>query len=155
MSELFARYVRSAHPIDIDAGLGHLGWRAAVTREPARDSAGVPRPDSRVFAYLPSGETRPALIIEAPDGAWARAGLRTGDAIVSAGADTVRTPRDFFRAARTARIGDTVVVGFVRGGTRSVARVVITGYDRTRVAIVDADATPDRLRSRALFLQAR
>ena len=155
MSELFTRYVRSAHPIDLDGGLRHLGWRAVVTREPARDSAGVGRPDARVFAYLPRGETRPALIIEAPDGAWARAGLRTRDVIASVGGDTVRTPRDFLRVARTARIGDTVVVGFVRGETRSTARVVVTGYDHARVAIVDADPTPDRLRSRALFMQAR
>jgi predicted metalloprotease with PDZ domain len=130
-----ARYVRSAHPVYLNDGLARLGWRLTVRNMIARDPTGAPLPDTRVFAYASAADSSPRVLIIQPEGAWARAGLRTGDVLVRINGDSVATPSDFRRVVRGARVGDTARVEYVRAGARAVASVKITAYERAEARI--------------------
>ena len=79
----FDAHVRGATPIDFDRWLRLAGLRTQVSRAPVLGSDGQPSPDTRVFVNLYDGEPNVRLVSSRPDGAWGRAGLHTGDQIVS------------------------------------------------------------------------
>jgi S1-C subfamily serine protease len=87
-----------------------------VSTIPAADSAGRPRADARVWAVVPSGESAPRLIVMQPEGAWARAGLHSGDRVVSWNGAAVDGMRDFRAKLSALQVGDTVALVYERAG---------------------------------------
>src|SRR5205814_1460411 len=83
MKVFFDTYVRGSTPIDFDQFLGLIGLRARVKWVPAANDSGRPQPDLRIVAWMPRGETQLRLLITDPNSVWARAGLHTGDQLVS------------------------------------------------------------------------
>ena len=140
----FDAHVRGATaPIDVDRYLAFIGLRADVSDEPARNPQGEPSPDLRVFGWQPDGEERVALLINNPMSAWGRAGLHTGDRVITINAQPIATLRDLRTALLRARIGDTVIVQVQRPNGPVRASVVVTGYTYPRVRLVERqDATP-------------
>jgi predicted metalloprotease with PDZ domain len=133
----FERHVRGAALLDFAPALRSLGLRPRVWMEPVRDSAGRPEPDLRVWVFVRRGETQPRFVIDDPRSAWARAGLHTGDAIVSINGTATADRRAALTAIRSLRTGDRARVEYLRGGRPMVAEVVVGGYERTRVAFED------------------
>jgi len=82
MRPFFARYVRAPGRLDFAPHLARLGLRMRVRRDSVTDAQGRPAPDLRVWANAAEGGPV-RLIVTDPRSAWARAGLRTGDEIVS------------------------------------------------------------------------
>ena len=84
-----------------------------------------------------------------PASAWGRAGLHTGDLLVSLDGNPIATTADFRSWLGKLKIGDTVRVEVARDGAVSNVAVVVTGYDRPTVKIVEiANATPTQRRLR-------
>lgn len=139
----FEGYVRDAGVIDYDRWLAVIGMRATVTWAPARTPEGNVLADSRVSGYLVPGESSPRLQIWFPATAWARAGLHTGDKLISWNG-TAFTDAALLRGATSQlHVGDTVRVAVMRGTGPFEATVVVPGYDRPVVHIERrADATP-------------
>jgi predicted metalloprotease with PDZ domain len=110
---------------------------------------GKPAPDLRLFAFsTPEGSVLKLRLMN-PDSAWGRAGLHTGDRLVSLDGHTVATMADFRQWIRQLRIGQAARLEVMRNGTVSTAAVVVTGYDRPIVRIQEsADATLVQLRLR-------
>jgi predicted metalloprotease with PDZ domain len=126
-----------------------------VWMEPARDSAGRPEPDLRVWVFVRRGETQPRFIIDDPRSAWARAGLHTGDRIVSIDGVATADRRAAITAIRGLHTGDRVHVAFIRGDLPMSTDVAIGGYERTRVAFDDLPGvTPAQRAARARWLAA-
>ena len=151
----FEAYVRGARPIDFDHYLQMIGMRAQVSWSPALSGDGKPEPDLRVYALNADGDSTLRLRITNPTSVWGRAGLHTGDHLVSVDGQPVATSADFRSWLGKLRIGDTAQVEISRGGAVSKVSVVITGYDRPVVKIVEiADATPEQKRQRAQWLTA-
>ena len=109
MTPLFDANVRGASPIGFDRYLGLIGLRSRVTWTPALDRAGKPAVELRVWAYN-SDDGSLRLRIGSPEGAWGRAGLHTGDRIVSVNGAAVKSWPEFRSALIKARIGDTMRV---------------------------------------------
>jgi predicted metalloprotease with PDZ domain len=132
---IFDAHVRGAGSIDIDRYLNAVGLRARVTWEPAVNAQGAPSPDLRLFAWQPDGEQAVALLINNPSSAWGRAGLHTGDRVVSIDGQAIANPRDVRGALMRTRIGDTVVVHVKRPNGPFQARAVVGGYEYPRVRL--------------------
>ena len=152
----FDRSVRgAARALDFDRELASLGWRLQVARTPARDSSGAPRPDLRVgvlpFAGVGSAGGaaggRPKLSVSDPTSAWGRAGLQTGDELVSVNGAAVRDGAELRAALADARLGDRVRVEYLRDGARRAAEVTLTPYEVTSVRIVDVPSVTERQRA--------
>jgi hypothetical protein len=58
---------------------------------------------------------------------------------------------DFRRAFRTIKLDDVVPVSIIRGGTRSVVNVRVTGYDRPRVRTVETPGATAAQQERRRF----
>ena len=146
----FEAYVRGARPIDFDHYLRAIGLRTHVSWSPALDSDRKPAPDLRIFAFMTPEDAVPKLRLTNPDSAWGRAGLHTGDRLVSLDGHAVATATDFRRWLRQLRVGQTARLEIMRDGVSSTVAVLVTGYDRPTVQIREiADATPEQLRLRA------
>jgi predicted metalloprotease with PDZ domain len=151
----FEAYVRGARPIDFDHYLRMTGMRTQVSWSPALGSDGRPEPDLRVSALNVAGDSTLRLRITNPTGVWGRAGLHTGDHLVSMDGNPVATSTDFRSRLGQLHIGDTARVEVLRNGAASQVSVAINGYDRPTVRIVEiADATSEQQRLRAQWLTA-
>lgn len=162
LSRFFARHVRGAAELELDRWLASLGWRLVATRAPAADSAGHPLPDLRVgvlgFAgYGSAGGVpgrRPRLSVSDPTSAWGRAGLLTGDELVSVNDRPVADGAALRAALAGVKVGDRVRVAYLRDGATRTAEVLVGGYERTRVRIEDLPAVSRRQRqARSVWLK--
>jgi len=151
----FESYVRGAKPIDFDHYLRMMGMRAEVTWSPAFGNDGKPAPDLRLSAFSKDDDPTLFVHLSNPASVWGRAGLHTGDRLVALEGSPVATPMDFRSRLGQLHIGDTASVEVMRNGVALRLSVVINGYDRPRVRLVEiADATSEQLRLRAQWLTA-
>lgn len=151
----FEAHVRGARPIDFDHYLRAIGLRTQVSWSPALSNDGKPAPDLRLFALNVDGDSALRLRLTNPASAWGRAGLHTGDRLVSLDGHPVATLRDFRSWLGKLHLGDTVRVEVMRDGAVSPVAVLVNGYDRPTVRIEEiADATSEQRRLRAQWLTA-
>jgi predicted metalloprotease with PDZ domain len=151
----FERHVRGAALLDFAPALRPLGLRPRVSMEPARDSVGRAEPDLRVWVFVRRGETQPRFIIDDSRSAWARAGLHTGDVIVSINGTATADRRAAIAAIRSLHTGDRAHVELVRGDRPMTVDVAVGGYERTRVAFEDLPAvTPSQRAARERWMAA-
>jgi predicted metalloprotease with PDZ domain len=145
----FEAYVRGARPIDFDHYLRAIGLRTRVSWLPALGGDDKPAPDLRIFVLNSPGDATLKLRLTNPDSAWGRAGLHTGDRLVSLDGRAVATAADFRQWLGQLRVGQTARLEVMRDGVVLTAAVLITGYDRPTVRVEEiADATAEQLRLR-------
>lgn len=151
----FEAHVRGAGPIDFDHYLRMIGMRTQVSWSPALSADGKPEPDLRISAFSVADDSGLRLRLTNPASAWGRAGLHTGDRLVSLDGRPVATATDFRAWLGKLHIGDTAQVEVVRAGVVSRLAVLIDGYDHPTVRIEElADATSEQRRLRAQWLAA-
>ena len=149
----FDTYVHKAAALDFDRWLGVVGLRAVVTSAPARAADNSVVPDRRVSAYLLPGELHPRLQIWFPTTLWGRAGLHTGDRLVSWNGATINDSQQLRAALERLRIDDTVRVTVLRDSGQFETTVKVAGYERPSVRIEERpNATDAQRRLRALWL---
>jgi predicted metalloprotease with PDZ domain len=135
VSPFFDAHVHGGTPIPFDQYLRHIGLRADVTWRTALGNDGRPVPDTRAFPYDRGDGTGVRLALSDPASAWGKAGLHTGDRLLSMNGQPIPT-RDAVRAVlRQLKAGDTVRVEVERGGVRRSATVVMAPFDRPFVQL--------------------
>jgi len=151
----FDDYVRNPRTPDFGRYFRSIGLQVTTDTIPAADSVGTRLPDTRVWAYPPRFGGRMRVMIADPSSVWAKAGLHTGDEIVSFNSAPIDSVADLRLAIRAVRLGEVVPVSIVRGGKPALVSVRVTGYDWVRVRIVEVSgATPRQRERRRLWLSA-
>ena len=141
--------------MDFDHYLRAIGLRPQVSWSPALGADGKPAPDLRIFVISASGDSTLRIRITDPSSAWGRAGLHTGDQLISLDGSLLATSADFRSWLGQLHIGQTARVEVMRNGTLSQIVVAISGYDRPTVKIDEiADASPEQRRLRKQWLIA-
>ena len=141
VAPFFEAHVRGGTPIPFDDYLRYIGLRVDVTWRPALGSDGRPVPDYRAYPYDRGDGAGVRLAISDPSSAWGRAGLHTGDHLLSMNGRPIPT-RDAMRdVLRQTGSGDTIRVEVDRGGVRRTATVVMTPFERPFVQLREV-ATP-------------
>jgi predicted metalloprotease with PDZ domain len=93
--------------------------------------------------------------IQNPESIWAKAGIRTGDTIISADEGKISTWQDFRGWLRRLKIGDTARLIISREGNTQTVEVPIKGFSRAVVRITELkDATAKQLMLRKSWLNA-
>ena len=146
MKSFFGTYVRGSTPIDFDRYLRLVGLHTRVNWAPAVDDSGKPVPDYRMVAWIPRGENRLRLLITDPNSAWARAGLHTGDQLVSVNGVEVKTLPDFRQLLRRMSVGSTFKFETMRDGRSFSTNVVVAGRDHASVTIERLPQTTEKQR---------
>ncbi len=151
----FEAHVRGAQPLDFDHYLRTIGMRTQVSWSPALGTDGKPQPDIRLSAFNAADDPVLRIHLSDPAGVWGRAGLHTGDQLVSLNDQPVASSMDFRSRLGKLHIGDIARVEVMRNGVASQVSVSIKGYDGPTVKIVEvADATPEQMRLRTQWLTA-
>ena len=146
LQQFFARHIQGAEPLPAARVLALAGWRLVVDTAEARvTEGGAPAPDLRLavlrFAGMgsaggPAGG-RPRLSIGNAESAWGRAGLVTGDELVSIDGRPVADAAALEAALADKRIGDRVRVDVLRAGTPRTFTVTVAGYRTVRARVED------------------
>ena len=150
----FDAHVRGAQPVDFNRYLGLIGLRAEISSEPAmRDSQ--PLPDQRLWGWNPPGDSLMSLLINNPTTVWGKAGLHSGERVITVNGNTVRTWPEFRQIISRTRIGDDVhfVVKSRRAVEPRTVTVKVTGYERPVVRLEEVpNAKEKQIRLRDAWL---
>lgn len=143
---IFERHVRKVALVGMNPYLAAIGMRSSVTWKPVLKKNGQPDPDLRVRAWVADGDTILNLNLWDPNTPWARAGLNSGDQIVTVNGQRVKTWPEFRNILITLRAGDTVRMEMLRAGKPFAATVNVTGYERPVVVLEDIPGASERQR---------
>jgi predicted metalloprotease with PDZ domain len=147
MKRFFGEHIYAATELDFDRYLGLIGMRAEIRRVPATDKEGKLSADLRIGPLSSEGGLK--IRITNSDSAWARAGLRTGDKVVSANGEPIADWSTFRSLLQTLKSGDTVRLAVERGGTARDIDVTLAPFDVPSVRIVELEgASPKQIRLR-------
>ncbi|MFL5808166.1 MAG: PDZ domain-containing protein [Flavisolibacter sp.] len=131
----FDDHIRGNKMLDFNKFLLMIGLRASITWKDAEDEKRQLEPDIRVHAYTSPDEKHVLLLIVNPTGIWKRAGLMTGDEMVTINGSAINTTRDFYSIIRRAKINDRLSVQVKRNGVLLKKEVWVLGYKYAAVVI--------------------
>lgn len=153
MRSFFQEYIYGAKKIDFDHYLGLIGVRAEIGATPAVNREGTPAADLRIGPMSTEGGI--TLRVTNGESSWARAGLNTGDRLISIDGTELPTWRDFRQWLQRAKIGDIARVVVLRNGIRREFEVAIEGYSIPTVRLVElSNATAKQVRLRKAWSSA-
>jgi predicted metalloprotease with PDZ domain len=156
VTPFFDAHVRGAGAIDFDRWLRLAGLRTRVSWTPALNREGRPAVDLRIWGReLPGGQGL-SLVVSDPASAWGRAGLHTGDRLVSIDGAAVRTWPELRAVLTRATIGDTLRFEVAREGGPFRTAVAVSGFNRPVVRIEEVPDAGARERGvREAWLRGR
>ena len=102
----FRDYIYGARVIDFNRYLALIGLRSEVRNIPSVDDEGRPDVDLRIGPLSFEGGDFKVRIMN-PESIWAKAGIRTGDTVISADGEKIGSWQDFRGWLRRLKIGDT------------------------------------------------
>jgi predicted metalloprotease with PDZ domain len=143
----FDTYLYQGKPIDFEPWLRRMGLTLELRWAPATETNGTaPAPDHRLYCWQLPGDTGWRLMVTDPRSCWGRAGLHTGDIVLSIDAQAITIRPSFYAHLNKLGIGDTVsfLIRHSNNITRTV-RVGITGYTRVIARIPPTANTDDKL----------
>jgi predicted metalloprotease with PDZ domain len=130
----FGDHIRGNKTIDLNSYLRLIGLKYSMTQSKVtKDGNDVP--DKRVYAYQLPGKKEVLIGIPNPLNCWGKAGLRTGDELISINDSTIRTTNDFFKAMRNTQIGSRLTLLIKRKDQLMTVPVTVSGYQIASVSI--------------------
>ena len=144
VTPFFDAHVRGGTSIDFDRYLRPFGFRATVSDVPANDGSGAPSVDTGVWGYFRASDQTLRLRVSNPDNAWGRAGLHTGDELVSINGVRVASWPELRAILGGVKIGDTLTFEVAREGKRTRIPVVAERLVQKEMHIVPLPNTPPR-----------
>lgn len=150
VTPFFDAHIRNGGAIDFNRILAPLGMRLVITEEPARGRDGSIAIDLGVGAYERAEDRSLRLRIFNPQNAWGRAGLHTGDKVLSTNGERVTNWPGFRAHLARLREGDTLRLEIEHDGKPQVVPVpgVRLVQKVVRVeSVPGADARAVRLRA--------
>ena len=133
--QFFQDHVFGMKQIDFDNWLKLIGLRSKVEWKDATSPDGKSTADLRVYVWQDPTEGFLRIGITNPASCWAKAGLHTGDKLISVNGNTIPTIRQFRQFTSGIKIGDTVTVDVDSPTGRKKAEVHVTGYQIPEVQI--------------------
>jgi predicted metalloprotease with PDZ domain len=151
-SSIFNQHVFNAGAIDFNRYLALIGMKSTVTWQPALNPDGSRQPDLRAWAYERGGHLK--FRVGNPESIWGRAGLHTGDEIVTLNGAALKTWPEFRRVFGALKMGDSVAIVVKRGNDTISKSIRVSGYDRPVVSVEPIDsASAKQIRLREAWVK--
>jgi predicted metalloprotease with PDZ domain len=135
MHSFFKDYVSGNKTIAFDKYFQLLGLHTSLSLTEEVDEQGKPIPDLRVYAWQPLYESIPLLGITDPSSCWGKAGLHTGDQILTVNGNNMKTAADFRQLIRVLKISDNLSVEVRQPKGVWKTNVLISGYSQPSVKL--------------------
>ncbi|HEY9165339.1 MAG TPA: PDZ domain-containing protein [Candidatus Kryptonia bacterium] len=140
LHQFFQDHIWGIHPLNLEPYLNSIGLRAVINRVVAKDSAGKPQPDLRVYAFTQLHDGHVRIYIYGVPTAWWRAGLRTGDDILAVDGQQIGSADQFREIIAGKTLGDSLVIQYLRDAKPEQTTVHLTSYELVKV---DLDEIPN------------
>lgn len=150
----FERYIYKAAALPFNDYLRLIGLETTLAWKEAVGDNGKPLPDLEVYAWQKPSSAEVLLGLISPTGVWGKAGLHTGNEILSVNEQPIKTPRDFYGQARRKGIGDTLKLAIKQKGQKKDVLLVLSGYKQAVVTITETTATEKAKRLREGWMKA-
>ena len=124
----FEDHIRGNKVIDFNKYLQLIGLNSEINWADAKSEDGNNLPDTRVFAYQSPDQKQILIGITNPQSSWGKAGLHTGDEVLSLNDSAIKTPADFYTPIRAAKIGDRFTVIIKRKGQTIPINIIMREY---------------------------
>jgi predicted metalloprotease with PDZ domain len=131
----FQEYIRGSKSLPFNQYLQLIGLQTRIIWKDAADENGKASPDLRVYAWQDPNSSKIFIGIEEPTSVWTKAGLHTGDQIISVNEHPMTNNRDFYNTIRKAKIGDVINIEVKRNNKLIKASVKISGFQQAVVTI--------------------
>ena len=141
MSSFFEDHVRGNKRIDLNKYLRLAGLEYTLAWNDAEGRDKNPVPDYRLYSWMRPSETDVRLWVTDPEGSWGKAGLHTGDIIMSVNGKAIKDPGQLSQFIRSIKIGDTIVMEIKRAGGSIRKSVLVTGHKQPVVHITELNGT--------------
>jgi predicted metalloprotease with PDZ domain len=152
----FDSHVRGSTPIDANRYLRLIGLRSQVSWRPALNDAREPQPDIRIAAWLPAGARQLSIFVTDPNSVWAKAGIHTGDKLVSVNGKPIAAWAELRPILRGLHIGDRISFDTIHDARPFRTTVVVTGFQRPTVHLAEVPmATQRQQQLRAQWLAGK
>lgn len=152
----FENYIHGSKALPFNEYLALIGLRSSVSWKEGTDEKGKPYIDLRVYAWEDQVTHKIRIGVVAPDGVWAKAGLNTGDNIISVNGHPVKTTADFYSQIRNARLGDNISIEVKRNSKLLKSMVKMASYQRPVIAIDEVkNITPQQKQLQEIWKSAR
>jgi predicted metalloprotease with PDZ domain len=125
----FQKYIYEGKAMDFNPYLRLIGLRLQLYYRPAMDDKGHLAVDGRLYIWQPAGDTVYHLVMTDPRSCWVKAGLHTGDALVTINGQPIKNRQSFNDMLKGLTIGDRLIVEVDHSGSRQRIPVDITGYE--------------------------
>jgi predicted metalloprotease with PDZ domain len=153
MNTFFREYIYSAKQVDFDRYLNLMGMRVEIKQVTAMDAQGLPSVDLRIG---PMDGTEFKLRVTNTNSVWARAGVRTGDKLISANGNPIADWTAFRNWLRTLKNGETARLVISRDDVEKIVEVQLKPFEIPSVRLVDiGNATPKQLQIREAWANAK
>lgn len=149
LKPFFDAYIRRAGTLDVARYLAMVGLQMEMKTVKAAAPDGTLKPDTRVYALLPNGESKLRLYLTHPRSVWLRAGLRNGDQLVNVNGAAVETEGEFNDLLSALHVGDQVKLEVMRAGKLRQIIVAVPSYDWPDVKLRSIPTAS--LRQQAIF----
>jgi predicted metalloprotease with PDZ domain len=142
--QFFLDHVFGRKQIDFNKWLKLLGLQSTFQWKNVLSPDGKASPDLRVYSWQKPGENFIRLGITNPTSCWAKAGLHTGDKLISVNGTIIGGARDLRQLIRDVKVGDTVKMEVEKPNGHSKVTVVIAGYLQPEVHISRLRASTEK-----------
>jgi predicted metalloprotease with PDZ domain len=140
----FENYVKGNKAIDFAKYLQLIGLHLNMSWKDLSDSAGKAIPDLRAYAWQSPGDSVVKLGITDPSGCWGKAGLHTGDKIISINKTAIKSRDDFWQLIGRLQIGDQLSIEVQWASGKWQTSFVVSGYKQPEVHIREIQKTSER-----------
>jgi len=142
--QFFEDHVRGNKEIDFNKYLALIGMKMDLSWTDMKNADGTAMADFRAYAFQKEAESIIRFGTSDPQSAWAKAGLHTGNEIISVNGTLIKTTDDFWRTIRSFKIGDKVVIETIKNSKSEKIPVTITGYKGAVVKITELNSISPR-----------
>jgi predicted metalloprotease with PDZ domain len=154
LESFFQKYVQGKQPLNLNTYLQLIGLRMDTSWRAAIDNDGKLIPDFRIFPWQDKEVVK--IMITDPFSVWGKAGLHTGNEVISINGQPIKHAREFQQIIRNIHIGDSIVMKMKNAKGKFETKVIVTGYQQPIVKIQEIqNATERQQRLRSLWIAGK
>jgi predicted metalloprotease with PDZ domain len=140
----FETYVRQGKELDFNRYLSLIGLHVQIIWMVAKNEKGQPAPDRRIYVWHYPGDSLFRLAITNPESCWGKAGLHTGDLMISFNGQPITGTASFFTLIQNLHIGDTVQLTIKSQDKVHAVAFQLTQYQEATAEILPLAQTGSR-----------